>query len=128
MKELNQAEEWLKRAKSCLTRSKIGSAEPYVMREDLCYDAEQAVEKALKAFCISKGVKFPKTHDIGYLLDLLTNEKIKYPSEFDEARILTDYAVETRYPGDYDPVTESEYKKARDIAEKVYLWVETQII
>ncbi len=39
--------------------------------EDLCFEAEQAVEKAIKAVLRSRGIDFPKTHDIGELLALL---------------------------------------------------------
>jgi hypothetical protein len=40
-----------------------------------------------------------------------------------EAVILSDYAVETRYPGNYEPVGEEEYLRALDIARSVCQWV-----
>ncbi len=36
------------------------------------------------------------------------------------AKRLTDYAVETRYPADLEPVTENEYKTVIKIAEEVF--------
>lgn len=38
--------------------------------EDLCYNAQQAVEKAIKAVFIKYGIDFPFTHDIAELLSL----------------------------------------------------------
>ena len=48
---------------------------------------------------------------------------VQVPSEV----ILNDYAVETRYPGEYEPVTEVEYFEAVDIASKVIQWVKDQL-
>ena len=39
--------------------------------------------------------------------------------------MLTGYAVETRYPGDYESVVEKKYKEALAIADQVVNWVET---
>jgi len=36
---------------------------------------------------------------------------VKVPENLQNAKILTDYAVETRYPGDYEPVDEDTLKK-----------------
>ena len=40
---------WLKRARSSLERTKIGKVSQGILYEDLCFDAQQAVEKSLKA-------------------------------------------------------------------------------
>ncbi len=41
--------EWLRRARSNLARVRLGHGQPDVLFEDLCFDAHQACEKALKA-------------------------------------------------------------------------------
>ena len=61
--------EWLNRARSNLSRAKARIPEVYL--EDLCFDAQQAAEKAIKALLIKKGVAFPYVHDIAHLLALL---------------------------------------------------------
>jgi HEPN domain-containing protein len=48
MKNLDKANEWLQRAKSNMARAKAGRVLPDILYEDLCYDAQQAVEKALE--------------------------------------------------------------------------------
>jgi len=40
---------------------------------------------------------------------------------------LISYAVETRYPGDYEPVNEDDYLNAMQLAEKVFKWVEKKM-
>jgi len=52
MKNLDKANEWLQRAKSNMARAKAGRVSPDILNEDLCYDAQQAVEKAFKSVCI----------------------------------------------------------------------------
>jgi len=41
--------------------------------------------------------------------------------------MLTAYAVDTRYPGDYEPVNKEEYKEALKIAEDVFKWLDNII-
>ncbi len=52
------------------------------------------------------------------LLDLLPQGMV-LTSEVEAAASLTDYAVLTRYPGNFEPVTEEEYREAIYLAEAV---------
>jgi len=110
-----------------MARAKAGRVLPDILYEDLCYDAQQAVEKALKSICIIHEIVFPKTHDIAYLIELLEKGNVEVPGELQNAKILTGYAVETRYPGDYEPVHEDDYLDAMQLAEKVFKWVEKKM-
>ena len=123
MKNLERAREWFQRAKSNMARAKAGKISPEVLYEDLCNDAQQAAEKALKSLCILHGIVFPRTHDIAYLIELIEKGNVEIPEEVQKAKALTGYAVETRYPGDYVPVSEDEYLRAVDSAEKVVNWI-----
>jgi hypothetical protein len=40
---------------------------------------------------------------------------------------LTNYAVQTRYPGEYDEITKEEYEKSLKIATFCLEWVENKI-
>lgn len=93
------------------------------MLEGLCFHAQQAAEKALKAVLVAKGIPFPKTHNIRTLLDLLP-QGIILPPEVEDAASLTDYAVISRYPGDLESVEEEEYLEAIRLAEVVVHWAE----
>lgn len=126
-KRQQRATEWLQRAKSNMARAKSGRVSPAILYEDLCYDAQQAAEKGLKALCILHEILYPKTHDIAYLMELLAKASVLIPEDVVKAKILTGYAVETRYPGDYEPVNEEDYFSAIALADKVVKWVEARI-
>ncbi len=113
------------RARSNLIRAR--QRLPNVYLEDLCFDAQQAAEKALKALCIERGIEFPYVHDLARLITLLQDEGQPMPDEVTEAGRLTRYAVFTRYPGLDDPVTEEDHNRAVSIAERVVEWVEDRL-
>jgi HEPN domain-containing protein len=115
---------WLKRARSSLERAKMGKVSPRILYEDLCFDAQQAVEKSLKAILVKLNQSFPKTHSIGILLKLIEEAGVEIPENINQAKLLTTYAVDARYPGDYEPVSKEEYKEALKIAEDVFKWLD----
>ncbi len=118
-------EDWLRRARSDLALVR-GRLKKNVLAEDLCFHAQQAVEKSLKAVLISKGIDFPRTHNLRILIDALPEIVFRDPI-LDSAAALTDYAVSTRYPGEVEAVTKEELKTARHIAAEVVAWAENAI-
>lgn len=119
------AEDWLRYAKSDLELARIEKPEG-VLLENLCFHAQQAAEKTLKAVLIFLEIDFPRTHNIRTLLDLLP-EGIDVPQEVEESAILTDYAVESRYPMSGEPVDDEEYQQVIGLAETVVSWAEKLI-
>ena len=114
--------EWLNRAKSNLIQAK--GEKPGVYWEDLCFQAQQAAEKSLKALLLHRGVRFPYVHDLAELIELLEQQGESIPPGIREVARLTNYAVEARYPGLAEPVTQQEYEMAVALAEEVVRWVE----
>jgi hypothetical protein len=84
--------EWLNRARSSLAQAGIEQSEVYL--EDLCFQAQQAAEKALKALLLHKGARFPHVHDLAELVGLLEKGGTCIPPVIRESVKLTDYAVE----------------------------------
>jgi HEPN domain-containing protein len=82
------------------------------------FHAQQAVEKALKAFLVYHQIEFPKTHDIDALLDLTAAIDKELSEMLSEASILTAYSVEARYPGDYPEITKADAAEAVSAATK----------
>ena len=110
--------DWLRRARSNLALARQPKP-PEALWEDLCFDAQQAAEKAVKGVLVSRGIDFPKTHDIGRLLQLLTEGGVEVPGSVRRAPELTAYAWEARYPGDYEPATADVHRRAVELAEVV---------
>jgi len=117
--------EWIGRAKShlALARNVIPDAD----LEDLCFEAQQAAEKGIKAIFIKRSENFPFSHDLDKLLRLLEKNGLRIPQYVNEAKELTQYAHLTRYPGPRAPVTSREYRRAVRIAAAVLRWAERQI-
>ena len=118
---------WLQRARSDLALGRAASGLPEALPEDACFHAQQCAEKALKALLVHEKKPFPRTHVLEYLLDLLKEAGIAVPPEIDEAFRLTQYAVETRYPGGWQPVSPEEARSALETAGRVLQWVEQDI-
>ena len=117
---------WITRSYSNLRLAEKGRLKD-VMLEDLCFNAQQAVEKALKAVCLFKGLDFPKTHSIVRLLDLIEASGVEIPEIVKSADVLTQYAVQTRYPGPVEEITSEEYKETLALAAKVVFWADALI-
>ena len=119
--------EWLNRAKSNLARCKEENDIPGVYFEDLCFDAQQAAEKAIKAVLIHRNASFPYIHDLAELLTLVERSGDPAPEPVRQAARLTRFAIATRYPGPQEPVTREEYENAVTIAATVVRWAEELI-
>lgn len=117
--------EWLRRARSNLALARAKGPDVYL--EDLCFEAQQAAEKATKAVLIHRGQDVPRAHDLTRLLSLLQGAGEDVPDEVREAAELTPYAVLGRYPGPLRAVTEEEYLRAVAVAETVVRWAEVRI-
>ena len=119
--------EWLNRARSNLLRAKEDVRLPGAYLEDLCFDTQQAAEKAVKAVLLHRGVSFPYVHDLTALLSLLENHGESIPPNVRDAGRLTRFAIVSRYPGSAEPVTQEEYRNAVAIAQAVLQWAEAKL-
>ena len=116
--------EWMRLASINLARSttRTPNVEAFVI---MCYEAQQAAELAIKARLIALDVEFPYIHSIARLLKCLEDAGDVIPDEVRAATMLTQFAVETRYPWCGAPVTEEKYQAAVQAATAVVSWVET---
>ncbi len=117
---------WLRHARSNLALARQPKPAE-ALWEDLCFDAQQAAEKAVKAVLVRHAVDFLRSHQIGELLALVRQSGHDVPEELGRADALSDYAVTTRYPGAPRPVDEAEYRQALDLAERVVRWAESVV-
>lgn len=123
--EPGSPEAWLQFAVADLTLARQESVSG-VMLELLCFHAQQAAEKSIKAVLVLRKVTFPKTHDLKLLIELLPNDIIR-PQVLLDAVILSDYATVYRYPGMAEQISHDEYHHLVSLAEAVVAWAEAII-
>jgi len=92
-----------------------------VVTEAVCFHCEQAVEKFLKTYLITRNIEFKKTHNLEVLLELC----IKEDAEFKKIKVgnLSFYAVEVRYPDEFYLPTIDEAKECIEIPREVKQFV-----
>ena len=120
----DQPEAWLR-----VTREDLALASarvPGVGFAPLCFHAQQAAEKAVKAVLLARAVTFPYVHDLGRLLDLCRQAGLVVPEDVAQADLLTDFATITRYPGNAEIGLE-EYESGISTARAVVTWAEDAI-
>ena len=113
--------EWFRFARGDFVLARIDRPKE-VPSEYLCFHAQQAVEKALKALLVYFGRPVPRIHNLAALMTELS-QFIDIPPNVKTAAGLTVYAVVSRYPGDFVPIEEDEYREAVGWAEDVLEWV-----
>lgn len=72
-------------------------SDPEIAIEILGFHAQQAAEKMLKAVLAFHQLRYPFTHRITDLIDMLKDNGIFLPEKFEDARFLTPFAVDLRY-------------------------------
>ena len=118
---------WLKQAADDLnwTQSNIREKIWY----GACFTAQQAAEKALKAYLIYCGKSITKIHDLGALLEMC----VKIDKSFEELReasaSLTGYYTPTRYPdvAEFMIFSKNKAEEALELAQEILRFVEGKI-
>ena len=95
---LGTSDDWLTHAESDLNMAKLAEGREEILPEQVCFHAQQAVEKALKGVLLDRKIEFPLIHDIEALVDIAKQGGVSLPPEMENAGSLTPYAVEARYP------------------------------
>jgi HEPN domain-containing protein len=67
--------------------------------DDVCFHAQQCVEKYLKARLQETNTPFPKTHQLEHLPDLLLPTEPTWATTRSDLQKLSSLAVSVRYPG-----------------------------
>lgn len=65
--------------------------------ETIGFHAQQAVEKALKAWLAHLGANYPKAHSLELLLDILETQGLALPPDLRDVERLTPFATVFRY-------------------------------
>lgn len=121
----NPGTEWLLDAQGDLALANVKKTRP-MRYAHICFHAQQAAEKSLKAVYLVIGMDIPKTHDLAYLMDMLPDRVVLPPSIL-MLPVLTKYAVQCRYPGQEMVVTRRDWLAAVELATETHRWAKTVI-
>ena len=126
--ERSHARAWLAKATSdrLAARRLFDAGGPF---DAVCFHAQQACEKALKAVLAAAGTEIPRIHNIEELqvrsVKLLpaSSASILEPLDLSE---LTPYAVETRYDAEFwpdRPTADAAVKHADSVVDLISAWL-----
>ena len=114
-----EAQRWLRYAQEDLIAAESLVGQRTIASRHICWLAQQAAEKALKAVLVFLQTDFPRRHDLDALRNLIPvgwQLKEEHPDLAD----LTEWAVEARYPGDWPDAIEEDARAAVQRARAVW--------
>ena len=83
-----------------------------------CFHAQQAAEKAVKAYLTAMGIEYPFVHNLVQLTTLCMQRDPAFEKLLADAAALTPFAVELRYDAEFWPALE-DARNARDAAQRI---------
>lgn len=115
---------WLEKARRDFLTAQAGLDSGRPFTDIICFHAQQATEKHLKAYLLWHELDFPRTHALEDLVLLAAQKDADFLGLKDEVTMLTPYSVEARYPEFEEPLLEDAREMvriARGIREFVLL-------
>jgi len=115
---IQEAKRWLVYAREDMQTAQVILEHPTIAYRHVCGLSQQAAEKALKATLIFLRVEFPRTHDLDVLLKLIPSDwSVK--QLIPDLATLTEWAVESRYPGDWPEANQEDAEYALNQASQI---------
>jgi HEPN domain-containing protein len=113
---IREAREWLERADLESPPRRARTSDP-TAAGGAAYHAQQAAEKALKAFLAAHNIPFPLTHNLTVLLPLCQALDPTFGQFGVVAATLTPFATQFRYPGGpLEPAIGDAQQRVQDAA------------
>ena len=92
--------EWIERAEEDYNMAQLARQASRPFHNSICFHAQQCIEKYLKAWLQEANIPVPQTHDLEKLLALIVPTRSAWSQWQPDFKIITEYAVDSRYPGD----------------------------
>jgi len=106
-----EVSEWIDKAEGDLvTAEREYRARKLPNYDSACFHAQQCIEKYLKVRLVEAGIYFPKTHDLGQLLNLVAPVEPMWEPFRAALNRVSYFAVDFRYPGEF--ATKEDAKEA----------------
>ncbi len=110
--------EWVEKAEGdFVTAMRESRARKAPNHDAVCFHAQQCIEKYLKGVLESEAVAFTKTHDLVVLLQLCGDQHPLWLTWEEDAKLLSQFAVQFRYPG--ESATRDEAKAAVTVMKRM---------
>jgi HEPN domain-containing protein len=109
---------WIEKADHDLGSAKIIYLHLPQYFDTIAFHCQQAVEKYLKATLIHFEIEFLKSHNLVYLLDLLSKKIIIEENIYDKAIQINSFGVQIRYPNEIIHLSKDELQSAIEIADE----------
>ncbi len=109
---MKEFEKWFKKAESDLFTVQLLLKAENFPKDICCFHSQQAAEKYLKAYLVSRSVDFPKTHDLKRLVDLCFQFNKRFSEISKISSRLSDFGTTPRYLDDFDDLTTSDAEQA----------------
>ena len=93
---------WIRKAESDLANAQLCLASARAL-DTVCFHAQQAAEKYLKAYLAAMEIEFPFVHNLEKLAELCTRQDTAFAALKPVCQALTPYAVELRYDEEFWP-------------------------
>ena len=90
--------EWIDKADHDLGSAKLIFLHIPEYFDTIAFHCQQAVEKYIKAILVYCDIDFQRSHNLIYLLDLLTKKLDITEDTYDKAILLNGFSVQIRYP------------------------------
>ena len=109
--------EWIDKADHDLGSAKLIFLHIPDYFDTIAFHCQQAVEKYIKAILIYYEIDFQRSHNLIYLLDLLTKKVEISEERYDKAILLNGFSVQIRYPDKTIYLSNEELATAIEIAQ-----------
>jgi HEPN domain-containing protein len=118
MSELvNVTKEWIEKADHDLGSAKVIYLHLPDYFDTIAFHCQQAVEKYIKAVLFFNKIEFQRSHDLIYLLELLSG-KVEIDEDWYKIAIsLNNFSVQIRYPNTIIKLSKEEIESSIQIAE-----------
>ena len=127
MKNESDVKEWLRYADmDILSANHLNEIQYPKPLEIICYHCQQAAEKMLKALILAYDGELQKTHDLGLLVNELSEFVTFSEDILNAADSLTPYGVKIRYPQELN-IKEYHVSKALSDMKTLYDFVASKI-
>jgi len=116
--QIELVKEWIEKADHDLGSAKIIYLHLPDYFDTIAFHCQQAVEKYIKAILVFKKIEFQRSHDLVYLLELLSHDFEIDEIKFKKAFTLNSFGVQIRYPNKIIKLTKEELESAIHISEE----------